>query len=87
MVADQPLLDQPLEAGFVHVELEWLLAEGTQRVHHSQELKTVGGVAVFLDGEFALLKSHQVPGPLVVRLLQNGAHCKLRGVGDEPRGP
>ena len=61
VVADQPLLVQPLEASVVSVELEWLvqeiLAEGVERVHHCQELETVWGVAVFLDGEFALLKS------------------------------
>jgi hypothetical protein len=56
-------------------------------VHHGQELETVGGIAAFLDGEFARLKSHRVPGLLVVRLFQNGAHGELRGVGDEPRGP
>ena len=57
VVADQPLPVQPLEAGVVRVELEWLVqeirAEGAQRVHHGQELETVGGVAAFLDGEFA----------------------------------
>ena len=57
VVADQPLPVQLLEAGVVRVELEWLVqkirAEGAQRVHHSQELETVGGVAAFLDGEFA----------------------------------
>ena len=91
VVADQPLPVQPLEAGVVRVTLEWLVqeirAEGAQRVHHGQELETVGGVAVFRDGEFARLISHRVPGPLVVRLFQNGAHGELGGVGDEPRGP
>ena len=47
VVADQPLLVQPLEASVVLVELKWLvqeiLVEGAQRVHHCQELETVGG--------------------------------------------
>ena len=63
------------------MQLEWFVqeirAEGTLRVHHSQELETVGRVAVFRDGEFARFIGHRVPGPLVVRLFQNGAHCKL----------
>ena len=66
------------------LRLEWLVqeiqAEGAQRVHHGQELETVGGVAVFRDSEF------RVPGPLVVGLFQNGAHSKLGGICDEQRG-
>ena len=49
---------QPSDTGgIVCVKLEWFVqeihAEGTQRVHHSQELETVGRVAAFRDGEFA----------------------------------
>ena len=46
----------------------------------------MGRVAAFRDGEFARFIGHQVPGPLVIWLFQNGAHCKLRGICDEPRG-
>ena len=75
VVADQPLPVQPLEAGIVCVKLKWFVqeiqAEGAQRVHHGQELETVGRVAAFQDGEFARFIGQRLPGPLVVRLFQN----------------
>ena len=90
VVAGQQLPVQPLEAGVVSVKLEWfvqeILVEGMQRVHHCQELETVGRVAEFQDGEFARFIGHWVPGPLVVRLFQNGAHCQLGGICDEQCG-
>ena len=48
MMADVPLLLQPLQAGIVGVQLEGLIekvgSQGLERVHHRQQLEQVGRV-------------------------------------------